>query len=148
MNRNVTSWFQSWQTARPSCWLRASRGLRSARSLCGQILSIPEAGAHLDSEFLPPEGVCELAHSMYVFVGFAYAYHGLGCLCVRMGMCTLGVEVLGICKNPYVLLNSLTKEKHKQNSHRGSVETILTSNHEDAGSIPGLAQGVKDLALL
>ena len=34
-----------------------------------------------------------------------------------------------------------------QSSHRGAVETNLTRNHEVAGSIPGLAQWVKDLAL-
>ena len=42
---------------------------------------------------------------------------------------------------------SFVKEIFHWSSHRGTVETNLNRNHEDAGSIPGLAQWVKDPAL-
>ena len=35
----------------------------------------------------------------------------------------------------------------RSSSHHGAVETNLTRNHEVVGSIPGLAQWIKDLAL-
>ena len=38
--------------------------------------------------------------------------------------------------------------KHFRSSHRGSAENNLTGINKDAGSIPGLAQWVKDLVLL
>ena len=41
-------------------------------------------------------------------------------------------------------MNISTKKSFFRSSHHGSAETILTSIDEDVGSIPGLAQWVKD----
>ena len=39
-------------------------------------------------------------------------------------------------------------KKKRGRSYRGLAETNLTGIHEDAGSIPGFSQRVKDLTLL
>ena len=45
-------------------------------------------------------------------------------------------------------LDVLKLEIHPRSSQCGEAETNPTRNHEVAGSIPGFAQRVKDLALL
>ena len=51
---------------------------------------------------------------------------------------------------PYAAGAALEKTKRLRikSSHHGLMELNTTSNHEVAGSIPGLTQWVKDLALL
>ena len=47
----------------------------------------------------------------------------------------------------YVMKSLLTQNMKLQRSHHGSAITNLTSIHEGAGLIPGLAQWVKDPVL-
>ena len=44
-------------------------------------------------------------------------------------------------------MKDIKKPKRDGSSHSGAVEMNLTSIHENAGLIPGLAKWVKDLAL-
>ena len=48
---------------------------------------------------------------------------------------------------PFMLVSIPIKIQKFWSSCRGSVETNLTSIHEDSGSIPGLARWVEDLVL-
>ena len=57
-----------------------------------------------------------------------------------------------VCENYIVIWQviydiMLIRKGKMWSSHRGSEEMSLISIHEDASSIPGLAQGVKDLVL-
>ena len=48
---------------------------------------------------------------------------------------------------PHAVGEAIKKKKKKRYSHCGTAEVNLTRIREDAGSIPGLPQWVKNLAL-
>ena len=48
----------------------------------------------------------------------------------------------------YAITYMWNLKKYNRSSHRGAAEMNLTRNDEVVGLIPGLAQWVKDLALL
>ena len=52
------------------------------------------------------------------------------------------------CQRTHDRKNQGLRVNQKGSSHCGTAETNTTRNHEVACSIPGLAQWVKDLALL
>ena len=49
---------------------------------------------------------------------------------------------------PYDFYDASVKNNLSRSSRHGAAEINLSRNHEVAGSIPGLAQSIKDLALL
>ena len=58
------------------------------------------------------------------------------------------IDVLYLILHHYYNFQNLEKKKKKRSSHCGAAETNPTRNNEVEGSIPGLAQWVKALALL
>ena len=61
--------------------------------------------------------------------------------------CATCASVLGRGRRWWCYSRTEVKKVQSGSSHGGSVEMNPTSSHENTGSIPGLAQWVKDLAL-
>ena len=64
-----------------------------------------------------------------------------------MAWVTTVARVQSLAQECPLAIGVTKKRKKERSSHRGTVEMNPTRNYEVAGSIPGLAQWVKDPAL-
>ena len=65
-------------------------------------------------------------------------------MCVCVCVC---VHIYAPFLHFYFVQKSCLSTLHNWSSHHGSAVTNLSSIHEDTGSIPGLAQWIRGLAL-